>query len=143
MRESSTRTEDVLLRDVAEDDLPVFFEHQRNPVANRMADFLPRNWDAFVAHWTKILADETVIKKTVLFDGRVAGNVVSFEQECEREVGYWIGREYWGKGVATEALSQFLADGGLSARGAPNHATSEHTPSTRFAEWTFRVRLTR
>jgi RimJ/RimL family protein N-acetyltransferase len=25
------------------------------------------------------------------------------------EVGYWIGREYWGKGVATEALSQFLA----------------------------------
>ena len=109
MRESSTRTEDVLLRDVAEDDLPVFFEHQRNPVANRMADFPPRNWDAFVAHWTKILADETVIKKTVLFDGRVAGNVVSFEQECEREVGYWIGREYWGKGVATEALSQFLA----------------------------------
>ena len=109
MRESSTRTEDVLLRDVAEDDLPVFFEHQRNPVANRMADFLPRNWNAFVAHWTKILADETVIKKTVLFDGRVAGNVVSFEQECEREIGYWIGREYWGKGIATEALSQFLA----------------------------------
>ena len=109
MRESSTRTEGVLLRDVAEDDLPVFFEHQRNPVASRMADFPPRNWDAFVAHWTKILADETVIKRTVLFNGRVAGNVVSFEQECEREVGYWIGREYWGKGVATEALSQFLA----------------------------------
>jgi RimJ/RimL family protein N-acetyltransferase len=38
----------------------------------------------------------------------VAGNVVSFEQDGEREVGYWIGREYWGKGVATEALSQFL-----------------------------------
>jgi RimJ/RimL family protein N-acetyltransferase len=109
MRESSTRTEGVLLRDVAEGDLPVFFEHQRNPVANRMADFPPRNWDAFVVHWTKILADETVIKRTVLFNGRVAGNVVSFEQECEQEVGYWIGREYWGKGVATEALSQFLA----------------------------------
>lgn len=109
MCESSTRTEGVLLRDVAEGDLSVFFEHQRNPVANRMADFPPRNWDAFVAHWTKILADETVIKRTVLFNGRVAGNVVSFEQECEQEVGYWIGREYWGKGVATEALSQFLA----------------------------------
>ena len=50
MRESSTRTEGVLLRDVAEGDLPVFFEHQRNPVANRMADFPPRNWDAFVVH---------------------------------------------------------------------------------------------
>ena len=76
MRESSTRTEGVLLRDVAEGDLSVFFEHQRNPVANRMADFPPRNWDAFVGHWTKILADETVIKRTVLFNGRVAGNVV-------------------------------------------------------------------
>lgn len=69
MRESSTRTEGVLLRDVAEGDLSVFFEHQRNPVANRMADFPPRNWDAFVVHWTKILADETVIKRTVLSTG--------------------------------------------------------------------------
>src|SRR5215208_3777451 len=63
MRESSTQTEGVLLRDVAEGDLPVFFEHQRNPVASRMADFPPRNWDAFVAHWTKILADETVLRE--------------------------------------------------------------------------------
>jgi RimJ/RimL family protein N-acetyltransferase len=54
------------------------------------------------------LADETVIKRTVLFDGRVAGNVVSFEQDGEREVGYWIKREYWGKDAATEALWQFL-----------------------------------
>jgi RimJ/RimL family protein N-acetyltransferase len=61
-----------------------------------------------VTHWAKILADESVTKKTVLFDGRVAGNVVSFESSGEREVGYWIEGEYCGKGVATEALSQFL-----------------------------------
>jgi len=100
---------DVLLRDVTEGDLPVFFEHQRDPAANCMADFPPRNWDAFVAHWTRILADDNVTKKTILFDGRVAGNVVSFENSGEREVGYWIGREYWGKGVATKALAQFLS----------------------------------
>ena len=99
---------DVRLRDVAEGDLPVFFEHQRDPGANRMAAFPPRNWDAFIAHWTKILGDENVTKKTILIDGRVAGNVVSFENSGEREVGYWIGREYWGKGVATKALSEFL-----------------------------------
>jgi RimJ/RimL family protein N-acetyltransferase len=46
--------------------------------------------------------------KTILFDGWVAGNVVSWDQPREREVGYWIGREYWGKGVATRALVQFL-----------------------------------
>ncbi len=44
-----------------------------------------------MAHWAKILADESVTKKTVLFDGRVAGNVVSFENSGEREVGYWMG----------------------------------------------------
>jgi RimJ/RimL family protein N-acetyltransferase len=105
----SSRTREVVLRDVTEDDLAHFSEHQRDPVANRMADFPPRDRDAFRAHWKKILADESVTKKTILVEGRVAGNIVSFEQDGEREVGYWIGREFWSKGVATEALSVFLS----------------------------------
>ena len=61
-------------------------------------------------HWTtRILADPTVIAKTIVVDGQVAGNVVSFDGESEREVGYWLGREYWGSGIATRALSEFLA----------------------------------
>jgi putative acetyltransferase len=99
---------DVTLRDVAEADLPILFEHQRDPEALRMAAFPSRDWEAFTAHWAKILADETVIKKTILFEGAVAGHLGCFERDGEREVGYWIGREYWGKGIATRALSQFL-----------------------------------
>ncbi|MGH2682237.1 MAG: GNAT family N-acetyltransferase [Actinomycetota bacterium] len=100
---------EVLLREVTESDLPVFFQQQRDPDANRMAAFPPRDWDAFIAHWkTKVLGDQTVDKKTILFDGEVAGNIVSFEHSGKREVGYWIGREYWGKGIATQALSMFL-----------------------------------
>lgn len=98
----------VSLRDVTEDDLPVFFEHQLDPEATRMAAFPARDRSAFMAHWRRLLADDTVVKKTVISDGRVAGNVVSFEQDGEREVGYWLGRRYWGKGVATAALSAFL-----------------------------------
>lgn len=98
----------VRLRDVSQDDLPIFFEHQLDPEANRMAAFTPRKEKEFFAHWTKILADDMVVKKTILFDGRVAGSVVSFERDGDREVGYWIGREYWGKGIATRALSEFL-----------------------------------
>lgn len=101
-------TVSVLLRDVTEADLPIFFEHQSDPEANRMADFPARDRDAFMAHWRKILADETITTKTILFDGHVAGNVVSFEQSGRTEVGYWIGKEYWGRGVATRALSDFL-----------------------------------
>jgi RimJ/RimL family protein N-acetyltransferase len=98
----------VRLRDVTEADLPIFFEQQLDPDAVRMAAFPSRDRDAFDAHWARILTDDTVITKTVLLDGHVAGNVVSWEQPAERLVGYWIGKEYWGRGVATRALSEFL-----------------------------------
>jgi RimJ/RimL family protein N-acetyltransferase len=91
-----------------ESDIPIFFVHQQEPDANEMAAFPARDRDAFTSHWNKILADKTVAKKTILFDGQVAGNVVSFERYGKREVGYWIGREYWGKGIATKALQEFL-----------------------------------
>jgi RimJ/RimL family protein N-acetyltransferase len=102
-------TPDVRLRDVTEADLPIIFEHQSDPVANEMAAFPARDKEAFTAHWiTNVLNGETVVAKAVLFEDEVVGNVVSFERDGVREVGYWIGREYWGKGIATEALSQFL-----------------------------------
>ncbi len=99
---------DVVLRDVTEEDLPAFFEHQRDPDANQLAAFPARDREAFFAHWTKILGDATVVKKAILFDGSVAGNVVSWEQSGEREIGYWLGKSFWGKGIATAALSEFL-----------------------------------
>ena len=43
-------TDSVLLRDVEEDDLPVFFEHQLDPEATRMAAFSARDRKAFLAH---------------------------------------------------------------------------------------------
>jgi hypothetical protein len=63
---SSTRTVDVLLREVAEGDLSVFFEHQRGPAANRVSGLPSKDWDAFAARWYKILADDCVAKRTVL-----------------------------------------------------------------------------
>jgi RimJ/RimL family protein N-acetyltransferase len=100
----------VTLREVREEDLPIFFENQLNPEANRIGAFTPRDRDAFMGHWTRILADDTVLIRTVLAEGRVAGNVMSFERDGRRQVGYWIGREFWGRGVATDALLALLAE---------------------------------
>jgi RimJ/RimL family protein N-acetyltransferase len=105
---TEAKTGGVVLRDVSEDDLPIFFEHQRDPAANRMADFPARDRDAFMAHWTKIMRDATVVTRTVVVEGHVAGNVVCWGPSDDRAVGYWIGRDYWGKGVATRALESFL-----------------------------------
>lgn len=101
-------TSNIQLRDVIETDLPIFFEQQLDPDATEMAAFPPRDRDAFMAHWAKIMADNSVILKTILFDVHVAGNILSFVQSGEREGGYWLGKEYWGKGIATRALAAFL-----------------------------------
>jgi RimJ/RimL family protein N-acetyltransferase len=118
----------VLLRQVADDDLPIFFEHQRDPEGARMAAFPPRDRDAFMAHWSKILRDETNLTRTVVVDGNVAGNVGSWLERPERRlIGYWIGREYWGRGIATSALSAFLGEVGerpLFARVAEHNVAS-------------------
>lgn len=99
---------DITLRDVIESDLPILFEQQLDPEATEMADFPSRGRDAFMAHWAKVLANPSNITKTILVDGQVAGNIGSFIQADQREVGYWFGRQYWGKGVATRALAAFL-----------------------------------
>lgn len=99
------------LRDVVESDLPIFFAQQLDAEANVMAAFTakdPNDWDAFMAHWRKILSDATVTQQTIVVDGAVAGNVLSFMQFGKPSVSYWIGKEYWGQGIATAALLAFL-----------------------------------
>ncbi len=98
----------ITLREVIQDDLPIFFEHQSDPIAAKMAAFPSRDREAFMTHWAKIMANAGVVLRTILFHGQVAGNIVSFEMDGEREIGYWVGREFWGKGIASESLKQFL-----------------------------------
>jgi len=123
-------TAEVTLRDVHEDDLPVFFEQQLDPLANRMAAFTredPTNRDAFMAHWHRILAEESVTVRTILHGAWVAGHVASFERSGSREVTYWLGKDHWGRGIATRALLLFVAEYGvrpLYARAASDNVAS-------------------
>jgi RimJ/RimL family protein N-acetyltransferase len=98
----------VELRATVPDDLPILFGNQADPEASTMAAFPSRDWEAFVAHQTKIDADETALSRTIVVEGEVAGGVVSWQAEDERNIGYWIGREFWGRGIATAALQSFL-----------------------------------
>ncbi|MBE2197770.1 MAG: GNAT family N-acetyltransferase [Anaerolinea sp.] len=105
-------TTKFLLRDVVDDDLPIFFAQQTEPDAIYMAAFTakrPTDQAAFITHWRKILADATVLIKTIIADGQVAGYVLSYETDGKPEVSYWLGRAFWGQGLATRALTSFLA----------------------------------
>ncbi|MGH1555280.1 GNAT family N-acetyltransferase [Streptomyces sp. L7] len=103
---------DVALRPVHDSDLPVFFRQTNDPESLRMAAFAPKDpadRDAFDAHWKRIRASADVLR-TVLVDGDVVGSAAVYGEPGEREVTYWIDRTYWGKGIATAALRDLLAE---------------------------------
>ena len=103
-------TMDIEIRDVSESDLPIFFEHQRDPVSARMAAFGTTDLDReeLAARWKKSLRDGATTQKAIVVDGDVVGFVASFVREGRLEVTYWIARSHWGRGIATSALSQLL-----------------------------------
>ena len=121
-------TSDVRLRDVEPADLPIFYEHQRDTEAARMAAFHSRDRAAFDAHWaTNVLGNPANVTRTIVVDGQVAGNIGSWPQGGVRLVGYWIGNEYWGRGIATRALAEFVrvvAERPLHAQVAAHNAGS-------------------
>jgi len=137
MEKEIPRTTKILLRAVAETDLPIFFEHQRDPGANFMAAFTARDAtdkDAFAAHWKRILSDDTVAVKTIVFEGNVVGSVAKFvdKEFGKPEITYWIGKEYWGMGLATKALSKFLDE--IRVRPIYGRAAKDNVASIRVME---------
>ena len=119
-----------VLRDVAESDLDAFYEHQREPEATKMALFPARDREAFDAHWQRLLADDSLIKKTIVHDGQVAGNIGCWEQDGRRLIGYWIGKEF-GAAAWPRALAEFVEiSRGPSTRGW-QEATSARSACSR------------
>jgi RimJ/RimL family protein N-acetyltransferase len=100
------------LREVRDEDLPVLFEQWADPVAAHMAAFTAADHmdpEAFERRWSRIRADATTITRAIVVDGAVVGSIGSWGGPDEREITYWIGRPFWGRGIATCALGAFLA----------------------------------
>ena len=102
-----------LLREATDSDIDVLFEHWQDPEANRMAAFTsadPSDRPAFDERWRRFREQDDLIALVIEFDGEVVGSIGSWDNDGEREVTYWLGREHWGKGLASRALAEFLAD---------------------------------
>jgi RimJ/RimL family protein N-acetyltransferase len=102
----------VALRPVTKADLPALFEIQRDAGAQRMAAFIDpkasNDLEAYLRKWDRLLGDETIVTRVVIVDGELVGSVGCFEMEGEKEVTYWIRRDWWGRGIATQALAGLL-----------------------------------
>jgi len=98
----------VLLREMRSDDMPTLFENQRHRESVELAVVPARTREEFDAHWKKTLADPSNLVRVIEADGQLAGFIGSWTAHGERLVGYWLGRAFWGRGIATEALKQLL-----------------------------------
>lgn len=98
----------ILLRTPLETDLPILFEQQLDPQATAMAAFPSRDRGPFMLHWEKIMQDKAVTIRVIVYKGKIAGHLLCWKQGYEQEVGYWLGKEFWGKGIASAALTEFL-----------------------------------
>ena len=138
----------ITLRPCIDADLPSFYQHQCDAKACEMAAFPSRELDAFMTHWRQnVLPNPQGLARSILLDGRVVGNIVSWRQKVEpsaelnpdldslseplfeQELGYWIDPQHWGKGIASAALANFLCE--VSIRPIFAHVASHNIGSQR------------
>lgn len=76
-----------------------------------MAAFIAKDGDnktAYIERHSKYLADPSITTRTIRVNDEIAGSISKFIIEQEAEITYWIDRNYWNRGIAGEALRQFL-----------------------------------
>lgn len=118
----------VSLREVRREDLETLFRQVNEPEGMRMVGSVRdshTDHDAYMARWETIFGNEKVTVRTIVVPGGdgsevIAGSIACFERVAEPsrpcrllpgpEIGYWLGRAFWGKGIASEAVRQFVAE---------------------------------
>lgn len=107
------RPQIISLRPVISADLPILFKQQANKTAIHQAAFTfedPYNRRQFISHWQKILLNESIQARVILYKQAIAGHIEFFSLFGKPSVGYWLGEPFWGKGIASEALKLFLQE---------------------------------
>jgi RimJ/RimL family protein N-acetyltransferase len=102
---------DITLRVTTSQDLEQLFLFQLDPEACYLAAFMAKDHadkEAYIAKYTKFLSDPDKNLRTILVNGLIAGSVSKYVMEGDAEITYWIDKQYWGQGVATKALNEFL-----------------------------------
>jgi len=104
-------TTSITLTETSVDDLNAFFQFQLNKEANYLAAFTskdPNDKTAYIEKYAKFLTDPTINMRTIKVKGVIVGSIAKFIMENEAEITYWIDRNFWGQGIATTALKDFL-----------------------------------
>lgn len=99
------------LKKTIKEDLETLFVFQTDEEGIQMAAFTaedPSDKKAYLKKWSKIVTNKKIAMQTIRLDNRIIGSVIHFDMMDEANVSYWIDRQHWGKGYATEGLKQFI-----------------------------------
>lgn len=102
---------DIKLRPTEISDLDTLFQFQLDKEGGYLAAFMPKDPTdkvAYINKLTKLLDDPTVNNQTIILDNIIVGSIAKFVMEGDTEITYWMGRKFWGQGIATKALNKFL-----------------------------------
>ncbi len=107
----------IHLRRTLPTDVSALFQIQLDPAGNQLAGTKPRERAAFEARWEEILREPPtpptgVTPRVIIADGALVGSINIFPQEGTESIGYWIAREYWGRGIATRAIALLIGEVG-------------------------------
>jgi len=101
----------LVLREVVESDIPIFFEHMQDKDQQWLAAFVssdPADFQAHNEHWDKILASPDTLNRTIVLDEKVIGHIARYYMDNIPQITYWISAEHSGQGHGTAALAIFL-----------------------------------
>ncbi|MEP3477737.1 MAG: GNAT family N-acetyltransferase [Fuerstiella sp.] len=98
------------LRPVKPEDLNLFYEFQLDPDANALAFTHPRTDAVFRAHWDEALKNTKVCVRAIEYHDDLVGCISCFQSDGQDSIGYWIGKQFWGQGIASESLKLLLQE---------------------------------
>jgi RimJ/RimL family protein N-acetyltransferase len=122
----------ILLRPILETDLPILFEQQLDRETVAMADYPSKDRGEFMRHWEGILKNIATIARVIVYKDKVAGHIICWKEKYEQRVGYWLGREFWGRGIASAALAEFMNE--VKTRPLYAHVANHNLRSKRVLE---------
>lgn len=99
------------LRKTEESDIETLFENQADDEAIFMAAFTsknPKDKEAYVTKWKHLLQQPSIHQQTIMLGDRIVGTVAKFEIDGNAEITYALGKEYWGRGITSKAVKEFL-----------------------------------
>jgi ribosomal-protein-alanine N-acetyltransferase len=101
----------IKLRPTEITDLDTLFQFQIDKEGGYLAAFMPKDptdKTAYLNKYSKLLDDPTVNNQTIILDNTIVGSIAKFVMQGDTEITYWIDRKFWGQGIATKALNEFI-----------------------------------